>query len=39
MIRADTPIDSPALMLRDWLLTEDGQALIAESGYVPIMAQ
>lgn len=38
VVRADTPDDSPALVLRDWLLTADGQALIAESGYVPIMA-
>lgn len=28
--------NSPAARLRDWLLTEDGQKLIAESGYVPI---
>jgi phosphate transport system substrate-binding protein len=38
VVQADTPDDSPALVLRDWLLTGDGQALIAESGYVPIMA-
>lgn len=37
VVRADTPDDSPALVLRNWLLSEGGQALIAESGYVPIM--
>jgi phosphate transport system substrate-binding protein len=28
--------DSPAAKLRNWLLTEDGQRCIKESGYVPI---
>ena len=28
--------DSPAAKLRDWLLSEDGQNCIAESGYVPL---
>jgi phosphate transport system substrate-binding protein len=36
VVRADLPEDSPAVMLRDWLLAETGQALIAESGYVPV---
>jgi phosphate transport system substrate-binding protein len=36
VIRADEPEDSPARKLRDWLLTGDGQRVIAESGYVPI---
>ena len=36
VIRADIPSNSPAVLLRDWLLTETVQATIAESGYVPI---
>ena len=28
--------NSPAAKLRDWLLSDDGQRLVAESGYVPI---
>jgi phosphate transport system substrate-binding protein len=38
VVRADMPEDSPAVRLRDWLLTEEGQAVVAESGYVPVMA-
>jgi phosphate transport system substrate-binding protein len=38
VVRADMPEDSPAVILRDWLLTGEGQAVVAESGYVPIMA-
>ena len=38
VVRADMPAGSTALMLRDWLLTEEGQAVVEESGYVPIMA-
>lgn len=34
VVREDMPEDSTAIMLRDWLLTEEGQAAIAESGYV-----
>lgn len=34
--RKDTPKESMAMMLRDWLLTEEGQAAVAESGYVPM---
>jgi phosphate transport system substrate-binding protein len=30
------PEDSPAAGIRDWLLTQDGQSVVAESGYVPI---
>jgi phosphate transport system substrate-binding protein len=33
---SDLPQDSPAAAIRDWLLTKDGQAVVAESGYVPI---
>ena len=36
VVRDDMPQDSTAIMLRDWLLTEEGQAVIEESGYVPI---
>lgn len=36
VIRADEAEESPARKLRDWLLTEYGQRVIAESGYVPI---
>ncbi|MBI5031197.1 MAG: substrate-binding domain-containing protein [Chloroflexi bacterium] len=34
--RKNMPRESMALMLRDWLLTEEGQAAVAESGYVPL---
>lgn len=30
------PAESPAAAIRDWLLTRDGQSVVAESGYVPI---
>ena len=33
--RKDMANDSPAAKLRDWLLSDDGQNSIAESGYVP----
>ncbi|NBC10305.1 MAG: hypothetical protein GVY24_01035 [Planctomycetes bacterium] len=36
VIRKQTPADSPARRLRDWLLTPDGQNLIAAIGYVPL---
>lgn len=36
VVRADMPPASPAVRLRDWLLTEEGQAVVAESGYVPL---
>jgi len=36
VVREDMPEDSTATMLRDWLLTEEGQAAIQESGYVSI---
>jgi phosphate transport system substrate-binding protein len=29
---------SPAVRLRDWLLSEEGQTVVRESGYVPISA-
>jgi phosphate transport system substrate-binding protein len=34
--RADLRADSAAARVRDWLLTPAGQAVIAESGYVPL---
>lgn len=36
VIRADEPADSEARELRDWLLTEEGQEVVAETGYVPV---
>jgi phosphate transport system substrate-binding protein len=36
VVREGMPMDSTAMMLRNWLLTHEGQATIAESGYVPI---
>jgi len=38
VIRRDEPPDSNARKLSDWLLTEEGQAVVAESGYVPLPA-
>jgi phosphate transport system substrate-binding protein len=38
VIRKDTPADAPARKLRDWLLTKDGQALVAATGYAPMAA-
>lgn len=34
--RADLPAASAAARLRDWFLTPAGQAVVAESGYVPL---
>jgi phosphate transport system substrate-binding protein len=36
VIRENTSEDSTARLLRNWLLTEAGQAVVAESGYVPV---
>ena len=36
VIREGMPPDSTAAMLRNWILTQAGQAVVAESGYVPI---
>ena len=36
VVREDMPADSTAVILRDWLLTDDGQSVIEASGYVPI---
>ncbi len=35
-VRADEPADGTARQLRDWLLTPAGQAVVAESGYLPL---
>ena len=34
-IRADEPEGSPARVLRDWLLTEEGKQAIVDAGYIP----
>ena len=34
--RIDLKKDHPAVKLRDWLLSEEGQGVIGETGYVPI---
>ena len=39
VIRADTPADSPARMLYDWLATEEGRALVEAAGYVAAPAE
>ena len=36
VIRSDEPDDSPARLLRDWLLTEEGSRLLTETGYVSV---
>jgi phosphate transport system substrate-binding protein len=39
VLRADTPADSTAALLRDWLLGAEGQRTVAQSGYVPLPAE
>lgn len=36
VIRADEPQDSPARLLHDWILTEDGKQALLDAGYVVI---
>ncbi|MDR1217823.1 MAG: substrate-binding domain-containing protein, partial [Oscillospiraceae bacterium] len=36
VVRKDTPADSPARKLVDWLLTDDGQTIAARAGYIPL---
>lgn len=36
VIREGMPQNSNAVLLRDWLLTEQGQAVVEQSGYVPL---
>jgi phosphate transport system substrate-binding protein len=37
VIRADESPEATSVLLRDWLLTEVGQYVVRESGYVPIL--
>ncbi len=39
VVRKGMPADNPAVMLRDWMLTKEGRAVIAETGYVPVGRQ
>ena len=39
VVRADTPADSTAALLRDWLLGAEGQRTVADSGYVPLAGE
>lgn len=36
-VRGDAAPESTAIQLRNWLLTPNGQAVVAESGYVPVL--
>jgi len=36
VMRKDTPADSPARTLVNWLLTDDGQMLAIQAGYIPL---
>ena len=36
VIRKDTPEDSPVRSLINWLLTDEGQAIAAKAGYIPL---
>jgi len=36
VIRQDMPMNHPARKLLSWLLTDEGQALIAKAGYIPL---
>lgn len=36
VVRQDMPQDSTAVTLRDWLLTDEGQVTVTESGYIPL---
>ncbi|MEW6350766.1 MAG: substrate-binding domain-containing protein [Thermodesulfobacteriota bacterium] len=35
VIRSNTPTGHPAVKIRDWLLTQEGKAVISDSHYVP----
>ena len=37
VVREGMAEDSTAVLMRDWLLTEEGQAAVAKSGYVPVL--
>ena len=36
VVRRDLPADHPAYRFRDWMLEPKGQAIVEESGYVPV---
>jgi phosphate transport system substrate-binding protein len=36
VIRSDTPDRHPAKLTRDWFLTQEGQTVVKQSGYVPV---
>ena len=36
VVRADTPNDHPAKLIRDWFLSHEGQTVVKMSGYVPV---
>ncbi len=36
VIRADEAEDSPARLLRDWILSDEGRAAIIKAGYIPM---
>lgn len=36
VLRENEPTDSPARKLLEWLLSDEGQAVVRESGYVPL---
>ncbi len=36
VLRRDTPADSPYRELVDWLLTDEGQKLVQDAGYIPL---
>lgn len=38
VVRSASEPQTPEVRLRDWLLTLDGQAVIREAGYVPLLA-
>lgn len=37
VIPHDAPANSPARVIYDWLMTEEGQRLVAAEGYVPVL--
>lgn len=39
VVRGDADPESTAIQLRNWLLTPEGQKIVAESGYVPVFGE
>ena len=39
VIRKSEPEDSPARLLRDWILTDEGRRLMLDLNYVPVMRE